>query len=535
MKKIISFILFSTCITFSQVSTNWFRTYNGTGNLDDAGEIVKIDNTGNTYVCGWSEAGVNNQDIVTIKYNSAGIVQWTARFNGAGSENDRPEDMIIDNSGNVYICGGSYGGSNSSFDAILLKYNSAGTLQWNKSYNGSGAIDQFNAITMDNTGNIYVTGNTYSSLSSSFDCITIKYNSAGVSQWQKVFSTSGSNDDEAYAIGVDHSGRTIIGGISDNNALIVRYTSAGVQDWATFYDGPGSQLDRIKKVFITADNSIISAGISTGNGTDVDFLILKYNASGGQAGIARYNSPGNYADMLSTAGIDVNGNIYAAGYTYLNSQADFRIVKYSPTLSLLWFRTYNGSANGNDYLNSMTIDQTGNVYVTGDSFGGSSHYDFLTLGYDYNGNFKWEKRENGSANSADLPTSIFVDNSGNVCVTGSCIQSNGKGDYMTYKYSSTIGINMLSGEIPSEFTLNQNYPNPFNPQTKIKFSLPKQSFVILKVFDSMGKETESLVSSVLSAGNYEAEFNSKNLSSGVYFYTLTADGFAETKKMVLIK
>ncbi len=534
MGKIILLIILITGLSFSQVSTLWNKSYNGPANLDDAGKIVRTDNSGNIYVCGWSEAGVNNQDILTIKYNSTGTALWTARFNGAGSENDRPEEMAVDNNGNIYICGGSYGGLNNSYDGVLLKYNSAGSLQWSRTYNGSGAIDEFLAMTLDNSGNIYVTGRT-SNTNHNYDCITIKYNSSGVVQWQQAFSPSGGNDDEAYSIAVDQTGRAIIGGISNNNAVTIRYTSTGVQDWAAFYDGPGAQQDLIKKILLTNDNSIISAGTSIGSGTDNDFLLIKYNSNGAQTGLARYNSPGNYADMLSSAAIDASGNIYAAGYTYLNSQTDYRIVKYSPALSMSWFRTYNGPGNGSDYLNGMAVDQSGNVYVTGESFGNGVGYNYLTLGYDYNGNFKWEKIENGEINSADVSNSICVDNSGNVCVTGSSIQANGKADFFTFKYSSTIGINILSNEIPAEFSLEQNYPNPFNPQTKIKFNIPKISFVDLTVFDQLGKEVEKIISSKLSAGTYEADFKNSSLSSGIYFYTLTADGFKDTKKMILIK
>ncbi len=98
-----------------------------------------------------------------------------------------------------------------------------------------------------------------------------------------------------------------------------------------------------------------------------------------------------------------------------------------------------------------------------------------------------------------------------------------------------IGINTISAEIPSSFNLQQNYPNPFNPVTKIKFSLNKQSAVKLVVFDILGREVETLVNSKLTAGTYETEFNGSKLSSGIYFYRISAEDFAETRKMMLVK
>jgi hypothetical protein len=93
---------------------------------------------------------------------------------------------------------------------------------------------------------------------------------------------------------------------------------------------------------------------------------------------------------------------------------------------------------------------------------------------------------------------------------------------------------------PSNFTLEQNYPNPFNPSTKIKYSVPQSSNVLIKVFDMLGNEIESLVNEEKPAGTYEIEFDShtgeaRNLPSGIYFYRLQAGSYIETKKMVLMK
>jgi hypothetical protein len=98
-----------------------------------------------------------------------------------------------------------------------------------------------------------------------------------------------------------------------------------------------------------------------------------------------------------------------------------------------------------------------------------------------------------------------------------------------------VGINQISSEVPFNYTLNQNYPNPFNPSTKINFALPKSSFVSLKVFDVTGREVANLVNEKLNVGTYAYEFNAGSLTSGIYFYRINADGFTETKKMMLIK
>jgi photosystem II stability/assembly factor-like uncharacterized protein len=90
-------------------------------------------------------------------------------------------------------------------------------------------------------------------------------------------------------------------------------------------------------------------------------------------------------------------------------------------------------------------------------------------------------------------------------------------------------------EMPTEFLLSQNYPNPFNPSTKIKYSVPQTSQVVIKVFDILGNEIEILVNEEKPAGTFEITWSSANLPSGVYFYQLKAGNYIETKKMLLLK
>lgn len=100
--------------------------------------------------------------------------------------------------------------------------------------------------------------------------------------------------------------------------------------------------------------------------------------------------------------------------------------------------------------------------------------------------------------------------------------------------SELLGI-ASNNNSPDKFHLGQNYPNPFNPSTVISFSVPKQSYVTLKIYDQLGREIKTLIDDELGAGNFSATFSADNYSSGVYFYTLASDDFRETKKMLLIK
>ena len=102
-------------------------------------------------------------------------------------------------------------------------------------------------------------------------------------------------------------------------------------------------------------------------------------------------------------------------------------------------------------------------------------------------------------------------------------------------------VNNNSPAGPSGYLLEQNYPNPWNPSTLIKYSIPGESKVVMKIYNSLGQEVALLKDEIASAGNYQVEFNSGHLSSGVYFYRLTAESvdgnkkYSSMKKMILLK
>ncbi|HEY3251653.1 MAG TPA: T9SS type A sorting domain-containing protein [Ignavibacteria bacterium] len=113
--------------------------------------------------------------------------------------------------------------------------------------------------------------------------------------------------------------------------------------------------------------------------------------------------------------------------------------------------------------------------------------------------------------------------------------SESKMTYIKVTITDPIGIHNIGGEVPGSYQLYQNYPNPFNPSTKIKFALPKSGFVTLKLYDVLGKELGTLISEDISAGTFEYVLNANNLPSGVYFYSLRAGDFSDSKKMILVK
>ena len=126
-----------------------------------------------------------------------------------------------------------------------------------------------------------------------------------------------------------------------------------------------------------------------------------------------------------------------------------------------------------------------------------------------------------------------LDNNAGCSLTG--------GSSQTYRPNIRLALNIMTGTgnqntgVPTTYSLSQNYPNPFNPSTKIEYSIPKQSFVSLKIYDLLGREVANLVNGDMAPGYYRIDFNGSHLASGVYFYRLEAGSFIDTKRMVLIK
>ena len=136
----------------------------------------------------------------------------------------------------------------------------------------------------------------------------------------------------------------------------------------------------------------------------------------------------------------------------------------------------------------------------------------------------------GSGTSTEARTYSFSDTkvtSGNYTYRLKQVDFNG-----SFEYSNEVNVDI---NIPDVYSLSQNYPNPFNPSTLIKYSVAKDGFVNVSIFNLLGEKVATLVNSNMKAGSYELNFNASQLSSGVYFYSIEAGDFKAVKKMMLMK
>jgi hypothetical protein len=528
------------------VDTAWVRRYDGSLSTDDRAQAIAVDDSGYIYVTGFVWNAGTSQDYGTIKYLPNGDTAWLRTYT-IGSQ-DQANAIVVDESGNIYVTGQSLG-DGTSWDYATVKYLSNGDTAWARRYDGPvNGGDEAHAIAVDGSGNVCVTGRS-TGCCGNYDYLTIKYYQDGGTAWVERYDGPGNDQDYANAIGVDGSGDFYVTGGATGFATLREYTTIKYcpegGTWRTYH--AANYNDRARAIAIDGSGNVYVTGESiAGSPTWSDFCTIKYLPNGDTAWLRKYNGPGNTSDFAQAITLDVSGNVYVTGFGSGGVgavDADYITIKYLPNGDTAWVRRYNGSLDGTDQAAAIAVDTSGNVYVTGYSTGSGADWDYATVKYLANGDSGWVMRYNGPGNGDDLIGGIAVDDSGNVYVTGYS-EGDGTGDdYCTIKYVQTpseVKDETGDRERPSEFDLSQNYPNPFNPTTKIEFTLAKSGFVTLQIYDVLGRKVRTLVSEELSSGYKSVIWDSKNdagddVASAVYFYQLKVGDFSEPKKMLLLK
>jgi hypothetical protein len=554
--------LFFITILSAQVTKQWDAKYSGPAHTLYEGRSIALDAAGNSYVAGISRDTNFVEDFTTIKYNANGVQQWVQTYNGPGNDDDEVKCIAVDASGNVYVSGSSKG-NNTGWDFATIKYNAAGVQQWVQRYTGTGNginlldSDRLSGMVIDNLGNVYVTGTSYGEIpfSDPFDHIgmsftTIKYDSNGTQKWVRKFNelnTINPGRDYARALAVDNSGNIYVTGESvgmngpldfNEECVTIKYNSFGDSLWTRIYLVDPNSVHGISPIAIAVNNSgyvFVTGACAYSVMTGTDYFTIKYNSAGNFQWASMYTGPGNGTDYPTSIAVDVN-DVYVTGMSMGSTGNDYATVKYNFSGVQQWAQRYNGPGNGDDAANSIKLDASGYIYVTGSSVRDKSGVmDIATIKYDSFGNQKWLERFNGIENESNAGYSLALNSLGDVFVTGAHADTL-RGAFQTIKYSQAgTGVYETTSMVPENYSLSQNFPNPFNPTTLISYQIPVAGQVTLKVYDILGKEVACLVKEVKNAGNYEVTFNGSNLSSGIYLYQLKSGSFVGTKKLILMK
>lgn len=543
-------ILLLYTINSSNYSQVWLSSYNGPANGDDKGSAMKIDAAGNVYITGYSTGIGTSKDITTIKYNSSGVQLWAARYNGPGNSSDEAYAITIDALGNVYVTGYCTGG-NSGRDIVTIKYNSSGVQQWASVHSSNGNYpDEAYAITVDAAGNTYVCGYRYDENYDN-EIVVIKYTSTGSQQWVKDYNgTNNGKEDEAYAITIDALGNIYVAGSSEGSStnkdfVTIKYSSAGSQQWVQRYNySSANGNDEAYAITIDASSNVYVTGYSTSSTKGKDYVTIKYNSSGTQQWLSRYNnSSADDDDISRSIALTNNNDVVVTGSSKSSSspdKEDYLTIKYnSADGTEIFTARYNDSAaNSKDiaYAVNVTLSNS-SIFVTGSSrqtvTAGSE--DIVTMEYSPTGTFRKKYRVVNPG--ADAAFDISIDGNNNFYIAG-YLSGSGSGYNISaakYNDASLTTITNTETGVPSDYRLTQNYPNPFNPSTNIKFDVKEPAFVKIAVYNILGKELFVPVNEYLRGGTYEVSLQLSNLPSGLYYYKMSAGSFTDTKKMMMIK
>ncbi|MBX7140565.1 MAG: SBBP repeat-containing protein [Chitinophagales bacterium] len=212
--------------------------------------------------------------------------------------------------------------------------------------------------------------------------------------------------------------------------------------WTNAQTGTGDNSDRYNAIVMNTTGDLYLGGYSFNDGHDKDYLLVKMNSSGDTLWTRQYNGADNGTDKILFMGIDGSGNIYVTGTTDGGgiNQNDILTQKYDDSGTLLWTQIYNNTnANQDDDPLGMSVDNSGNIFITGSTDADSTvnqNDDMLTLCYSSSGTLLWSAQVNGLGNGTDRGSCVISDNAGGCAVTGRTFSGNDD-DVITIKYSST--------------------------------------------------------------------------------------------------
>ena len=534
----VSFLVLFGTEVISQPSEYWIKYFTN-GSFNYPRDIVR-DVNGNYIVSGTSVVsypGFSNYGVVTIKYDSLGNQKWVKTKDNPNSSMDDPHQIFLDDSNNVYI----FGIMADKF--FLLKYDEDGNEKWYTEFNSLVNYFQMtDQACIDKEANIYCAG--ANDVNGRLQSFVRKYSSEGNLLWHKNFDSLSTVADYPASIIFDNNEHLFLTGCSiatdtTNFHYVSKFDRNGNISWISLFgtDTARSFKEQIKLISKNEKDLYLlgtTSSIYTGIARDIE--IIKIDSSGNQVWenyISGYEASDDYPmDII----VDKNDAVYITGSIAEFSPPNivlnlFATVKFSENGDSLWSKILGQMGNYPGFGVVLNIDANNDLYVAGgisnERFVGGV-YDMMILKYNPNGDTIWTIRRN-IYNIDNTPVDMLLNASNDFTIILTGIQR-----YVTIRYSDNI-VDVDDDISVNKFDLQQNYPNPFNPGTTIGYSIPEASNVKIEIYDVLGNKIQTLVDDNKSAGNYSVNFNGSELSSGIYFYRLSAGQFIQTKKMILLK
>lgn len=434
----------------------WVSRYTTAGKLFDVGRAVAFSPRGDrVYVTGYSEgkhtATLKYVDYATIAYNAAtGAQLWVSRYNGRANGADEAQSVAVSPSGRTVFVTGYSVGAHSEQDYATIAYNAAtGARVWIKRYNGPGGnYDAANSVTVSHNGRtVFVTGLS-AGVSTGFDYATIAYNAVtGARRWVDRYNGPANGYDEARSIAAARHGAKVFltgyseGAGSGSDFATVAYNSVtGDRLWVRRYNGPGNESDEASQVAVGPDGRKIFVARASASAASLDYATVAYDALTGSRRVKRYDGPGNDLDGANSVAVSPDGRrVFVTGDSIgSGSSFDYATIAYwARSGDPLWVKRYNGPGNGIDAARSVLISPDGRIaFITGGSDGIASGRDYATVAYDaVTGHRLLVRRYNGPGDNWDTAFSMAISPAGwTIVVTGESVGRTTHFDYATVAY-----------------------------------------------------------------------------------------------------
>jgi hypothetical protein len=351
----------------SDYEFEWYRTIGGV--YDDDCRGVAVDSTDSIYVVGWQDitGSGTNRDVVITKYNSMGQRQWIEYW--GGSNDDIGYDLVIDDLDYIYVVGLTKSMGDNNGDFVIIKYNSDGQQQWYITWGGSN-YDVPGSIAIDGLNNFYITGISRSFGDVDGDAILVKFNNSWQEQWYVTWG--GSNSEDCGDIVVESNDEIYISGRTDSygsggDAFLVKYNSAGVLQWQRTWGTSYAQI--FSGIATDSLHNIYAVGMTFGHpASSGKGLIVKYNSEGTYQWERIWGVDGSYNNYMYRLIIDSKDNLYIAGLTYsygTPNNEDAILFNYDTSGNQLWYKTWSTSEW--DLVISLCIDSNWNLYLVGNT------------------------------------------------------------------------------------------------------------------------------------------------------------------------
>jgi hypothetical protein len=324
------------------------------GAENDSGFGIRLDETQNFYIAGFTQsAGSANGSGLFAKYDSDGNITYQKFFGNSGTNNIGLVGVVNDTTG-VYSLGST---SNNGEDLVIAKFNTDGTVNWQRTLGGSGFdfYGNSNAGALDSSGDLYISATVEFFDGSVFDAFLAKYNSSGTIQWQRGLGDSGNQGFGATAI--DSSNNIYVAGSTGTDCLLAKYNSSGTIQWQRTLSGASSEA--FNSIAVDSSGNIYAAGRTNSSGAgNFDTLLTKWDSSGNLSWQRTLGLTGS--DSARSVAVDSSGNVYMTGQLRVPLIQAF-IAKYDSSGTLQWQRTFQNVNN----LAGLTIDSFGSFYTIG--------------------------------------------------------------------------------------------------------------------------------------------------------------------------